>query len=544
MVVHAAAGAKTTLLPGSEIFPALEKGTIDVADYVGPAINYALGFHQVTKYISMGPAGYMSIYQPVDLMDLTVGMKAWNALSKEMKQFVEMEVKSYSIEHFTKIQKADQEAWKGFEEAVTVVTRLSEEDVARFADLRMLHILPSRIFPFMTDYQLSAIPLFIFMASMLAAAGLIEELFDVIYKVLGGLKGGLATATIIAATILAAMVGVIGAAEVTMGIIALPAMLKHKYDPAMACGAILAGGTLGILIPPSILAILFAVIAQQSVGELFIGAFFPGFLLSGMYILYVTARSYMNPTYGQPLPKEERVSLKEKIILLRGIIAPILLIILVLGVIFSGIATPVEAAGIGTFGALVVAALSRKLSWTTIKSAAITTIKASTMVLWIMFGASIFVGFYIVSGGREFVTQSLLGTGLGPYGILIIMMVILILLGMFLDWVGILLLAVPIFAPIMRSLPWDGVFGLPGVSPADVSLWFGVVYMVNMQMAFLSPPFGYALFYLKSVAPPEISMGAIFRASVPFFIIQAIGLTLVVIFPEVILWLPRLVYGN
>lgn len=252
MVVHAAAGAKTTLLPGSEIFPALEKGTIDVADYVGPAINYALGFHQVTKYISMGPAGYMSIYQPVDLMDLTVGMKAWNALSKEMKQFVEMEVKSYSIEHFTKIQKADQEAWKGFEEAVTVVTRLSEEDVARFADLRMLHILPSRIFPFMTDYQLSAIPLFIFMASMLAAAGLIEELFDVIYKVLGGLKGGLATATIIAATILAAMVGVIGAAEVTMGIIALPAMLKHKYDPAMACGAILAGGTLGILIPPSI----------------------------------------------------------------------------------------------------------------------------------------------------------------------------------------------------------------------------------------------------------------------------------------------------
>ena len=413
-----------------------------------------------------------------------------------------------------------------------------------FGDLDMINILPSRIFPFMTDYQLSAIPLFIFMASVLAAAGMIEEMFDVIYKVLGGLKGGLATATIISSTILAAMVGVIGACEVTMGIIALPAMLKRKYNPEMACGSILAGGTLGILIPPSILAIIFAVVAQQSVGELFIGAFFPGFLLSGMYILYVTGRSYMNPTFGPAVPPEERVDIRTKIRLLRGIIAPIILVCLVLGVIFSGIATPVEAAGIGTFGALVVAAFARRLTWTNIYEAAITTLKASTMVLWIMFGASIFVGFYIVNGGQEFVTASLLGTGLGSYGIMVITMVLLVVLGMFLDWVGILLLAVPIFAPLMRTLAFDGVFGLPGVSPADVSLWFGVVYMVNMQMAFLSPPFGYALFYLKSVSPPEITMGIIFRAAVPFLILQANGLVLVVIFPDIILFLPRLVYGH
>ncbi len=413
-----------------------------------------------------------------------------------------------------------------------------------FGDLQMINILPSRIFPFMTDYQLSAIPLFIFMASVLAAAGMIEEMFDVIYKVLGGLKGGLATATIVSSTILAAMVGVIGACEVTMGIIALPAMLKRKYNPEMACGSILAGGTLGILIPPSILAIIFAVVAQQSVGELFIGAFLPGFLLSGMYILYVTARSYMNPTFGPAVPPEERVDFRTKIRLLRGIIAPIILVILVLGVIFSGIATPVEAAGIGTFGALVVAAFARRLTWTNIYEAAITTLKASTMVLWIMFGASIFVGFYIVNGGQEFVTASLLGTGLGSYGIMVITMVLLIILGMFLDWVGILLLAVPIFAPLMRTLAFDGLWGLPGVNPAEVSLWFGVVYMVNMQMAFLSPPFGYALFYLKSVSPPEITMAIIFRAAVPFLILQAIGLALVVIFPEIILFLPRLVYGQ
>ena len=412
-----------------------------------------------------------------------------------------------------------------------------------FGDLQVLNILPSRIFPYMTDYQLSAIPLFIFMATMLERAGLIEQLFDAIYKMLGGLRGGLASATIIASTILAAMVGVIGATEVTMGILALPAMLRRKYDPHLACGSILAGGTLGILIPPSILAIIFAVVAQQSVGELFVGAVFPGLLLSGLYILYVTARCYMDPAKGPALPVDERVDLLGKLRLLRGIIAPVALIVLVLGVIFTGIATPVEAAGIGTFGAIFVAALHRRLTWLAIRQAAITTLKATTMVLWIIFGASIFVGFYILMGGQTFVAETLIGTGLGPYGILLIMMILLVVLGMFLDWVGILLLAVPIFVPLMRVLPWDGLFGLPGVAPADVALWFGVVYMVNMQMSFLSPPFGYALFYLKSVAPPEITMAVIFRSALPFLILQAVGLAVCIIFPEIVLWLPRLVYG-
>jgi tripartite ATP-independent transporter DctM subunit len=412
-----------------------------------------------------------------------------------------------------------------------------------FGDMQMLNILPSRIFPFMTDYQLSAIPLFIFMAAMLERAGLIEELFDVVYKLLGGLRGGLASATIISSTILAAMVGVIGAAEVTMGIIALPAMLKRGYDQSLACGSILAGGTLGILIPPSILAIIFAVVAQQSVGELFVGAVVPGLLLSGIYILYVTARSYIDPKAGPALPIDERVDFREKIRLLRGIIAPLILVALVLGVIFTGVATPVEAAGIGTFGALVVAGLHRRLTWPGLQEAAITTLKASAMVLWIIFGASIFVGFYIVNGGQAFVTEMLVGSGFGPYGILLIMMFILIILGMFLDWVGILLLAVPIFVPLMKTLSFDGLLGLPGVAPADVALWFGVVYMVNMQMSFLSPPFGYALFYLKSVAPPEIKMSTIFKSALPFLFLQAVGLGLCILFPNLILWLPKLVYG-
>jgi tripartite ATP-independent transporter DctM subunit len=412
-----------------------------------------------------------------------------------------------------------------------------------FGDAAMLNILPSRIFPLMTNYQLSAIPLFIFMASMLERAGIIEELYDMVYKILGGLRGGLAISTIIASTLLAAMCGVIGATEVTMGMIALPAMVRRKYHPTIACGSILAGGTLGILIPPSILAILFAVVAQQSVGELFIGAVVPGLILSGLYITYVTAVTFFKPEAGPALPPDERVSVREKIRLLNNMFAPIALVVLVLGIIFAGIATPVEAAGVGTFGAIVVAAMHRRLNWENVRSAAMTTLRVTGMVLWIIFGATLFVGFYVVNGGQEFVNETIIGTGLGPYGILVLMMVILVVLGMFLDWVGILLLAVPIFVPLMKTLSFDGVFGLPGVPPAELSLWFGVVYMVNMQMSFLSPPFGYALFYLKSVAPPEVTMGQIYRSSLPFLTLQAVGLTICIVFPEVILWLPRLVYG-
>jgi len=412
-----------------------------------------------------------------------------------------------------------------------------------FGDAQMLNILPSRIFPLMTNYQLSAIPLFIFMASMLERAGIIEELYDMVYKILGGLRGGLAISTIIASTLLAAMCGVIGATEVTMGMIALPAMVRRNYHPTIACGSILAGGTLGILIPPSILAILFAVIAQQSVGELFIGAVVPGLILSALYILYVAIITYFKPEAGPALPLEERVNTREKIRLLNKMFAPIILVILVLGIIFAGIATPVEAAGVGTFGAVVVAAMHRRLSLENVRSAAITTLRVTGMVLWIIFGATLFVGFYVVNGGQEFVNDAIAGTGLGPYGVLVLMMVILVVLGMFLDWVGILLLAVPIFVPLMKTFTFDGVFGLPGVAPEELALWFGVVYMVNMQMSFISPPFGYALFYLKSVAPPEVTMGQIYRSSIPFLFLQAVGLTICIIFPEVVLWLPRLVYG-
>ncbi len=413
-----------------------------------------------------------------------------------------------------------------------------------FGNSAMLNMLPSRVFPFMTDYQLSAIPLFIFMAAILEKAGLIEELFDAVYKWLGGLKGGLASATVIVCTILAAIVGVVGATEVTMGMIALPAMLKRGYDQKIACGALLAGGTLGILIPPSVMAIVYSVVAQQSLGELLAGSVFPGLLLSGLYIAYITLRCTINPALGPPIPSEERVDWREKLRLLKATIAPIILIGVALGVIFFGVATPVEAAGIGTFGALVVCAMHRRLTWATVREASLATLRATAMVMWIFFGATLFVGFFILKGGQTYVADQILATGLPAYGILALMMVILFILGMFIDWVGILLLTVPIFVPILKAATFSGVFGLPGVDPKDIPLWYGVIFIVNMQMAFLSPPFGYSLFYLKSVAPKEVSMATIIRGALPFLGLQALGVTLCIVFPGIVTWLPKVFYGG
>lgn len=411
-------------------------------------------------------------------------------------------------------------------------------------DADMLNMVPSRIFPMMTNPDLAAIPLFIFMATMLERAGLIEEMFDAVYQWMGGLRGGLAVATIVASTILAAMVGVVGAAIVTMGIIALPAMLKRHYDEQIALGSIMAGGALGVLIPPSILAILYAVVAQQSVGELYAGSVVPGLMLAALYVAYVLIRSLLNPAVGPAVPLDERLGLGAKLILLRGLIAPILLVMVVLGLLFTGIATPVEAAGLGSFGAMVVALIHRRLTLDGLFGASLATVKATVMVLWIIFGASIFVGLYILKGGQAFITDSLLGTGLSPYGILFLMMLLLVILGMFLDWVGILLLAVPIFVPIIKSLTFDGLLGMPGPTPDQVLVWFGVLYLVNMQMSFLSPPFGYALFYIRGVAPATITMGTIFKSSLAFLAIQVLALLLVVVFPALATWLPGVLYGR
>ena len=396
-----------------------------------------------------------------------------------------------------------------------------------------LPIVSYRIFGQMYQYLLYAIPLFIFSANMLYRSGVVEDLFTALLDWVGRVRGALASASVMAGTILAAIMGIIGAAVVTLGIIAVPTMMEHKYDKKLAVGAVMAGGTLGILIPPSIVFIIYGLVAAESIGALFAGGIMPGLVLAALYITYITIRCYRNEKLGPPLTKEEwkQITWRKRWRDTWGIVFPVVLIIAVLGSIFFGVASITEAAGVAAFGGIVAAVLKRRLTWENLKLASYDTAKTTCMVLWTIFGAQAFVAFYLAVGGGDFITNLILGTGLGKYGILSLMMVILIILGMFMDWVGILYLCVPIFLPIIKMLGFD-------------PLWFGIIYNVNMQVSFLSPPFGYALFYMKGVAPPEVSMADIYRSALPFLGLQLIGLALCIAFPIIPLYIPRLLVGR
>ncbi len=392
-----------------------------------------------------------------------------------------------------------------------------------------LNLVPTRIFGLMVQYLLAAVPLFIFMACILEQSGVIDDLYEMVYHWVGFLRGGLAAATVLACTMMAAMVGVIGASEVTMGVIALPQMLKRGYNKFIACGSILAGGTLGILIPPSVMLIIYGLVDNSSIGQLYAGAILPGLLLSSLFITYVLLRCGFRPELGPPVPKHERVAWGVKFRLLGRVILPGILVFLVLGTIFTGIAAPTEAAGVGAAGAMLLTAIQGKLKWRNVVLAAQKTLNNSAMVLWTMFGANIFVGLYVMVGGAHFVQETLMSLGGGKWGVIIIMQLILIFLGCFIDWTGIIMLCVPLFGPIIRQLGFD-------------PIWFGILFATNLQISFISPPFGYALFYLKGVAPPEIQTTDLWKSAVPFIGLQIIGVICVMFIPELSLWLPRVFY--
>ena len=379
----------------------------------------------------------------------------------------------------------------------------------------------------MTSYFLVAIPLYVFMANILQRSGIIEDMFSVMQVWFGSLRGGLAIGTIAICTVMAAMTGIVGAAVATMGILALPAMLDRGYDKRMALGSICAGGTLGILIPPSVITIVYAVTAGVSIGHMFMGGVFPGILLSTLFIVYIGVRCWLNPELG-PAPAVEMLqtyTIAVKIRSLKKIILPILLIICVLGSIYAGIATPTEAAGLGSVGAIICAFVYRRLTWKNFSDSIYETAKITAMILWITIGARCFVSVFSAVGGDELIREFVIGLHINRWFIMILIQLILVVLGLFLDEIGIILLCVPIFLPIITALDFDPV-------------WFGILFLINAQMDYITPPFGYTLFYLKGVAPKTVTMGDIYRAVIPFVIIQAIGLALCMIFPQVILWLP------
>ena len=396
-----------------------------------------------------------------------------------------------------------------------------------FLGATSLIMISATAFGVMNNFILIAIPLFVFMGIVLQHSGIAEDMYEMMYKWVGGIRGGLAMGTVIICTLFAAMSGISGAATVTMGVIALPSMLKHGYHKNIAVGSISAGGALGILIPPSVLMIVYGVFAGESIGALFAGGVIPGFLLALMYILYIGIRSHLNPAMGPAVPKSERATWGEKMTSLRAVILPIVLIFLVLGTIFKGIATPTEAAAIGALGALLCAALSKKLSWKIFNSSLQQSLNLSCMVLWIIIGGSCLTGIYTALGAVDFIGEMVSMLPVSRYVILIGMQVSLLFLGMLLDPGGIIMICTPVFVPVIKALGFDPV-------------WFGVLFIVNMEMSYLTPPFGFNLFYMKSIVPESISMIDIYKSVLPFVGIQALLLVLLVVFPELVTWLPSI----
>jgi tripartite ATP-independent transporter DctM subunit len=395
-----------------------------------------------------------------------------------------------------------------------------------FFGAEVLVMIVTRIFTMMNNFILVAVPLFIFMACILEGAGVAEDLFRAIHVWSGRLRGGMAVTTLIACALMAAMVGIIGAEITTFGLIALPAMLSRGYSKNLALGSICCGGALATLIPPSVVFIMYGLVAGVSVGKLYIAGILPGLMLMGFYIAFVLLRCYLNPKLAPLAPPEERnIPFWQKIKMLKNLILPLFIVIAVLGTIYLGIATPTEAAGTGSLGAVIAAAINRKLSWELFKNSAIRTMRVTCMLVWLFFGASAIIGFYTLAGGTEFVTKGITGLPLGPVGIMLVMQVIWIILGCFIDWIGILLLTVPLFLPVTLELGYD-------------PIWFGVMYCMNMQISYISPPFGPGVFYLKSVTPPEITTGEIFKAAMPYGALMILALLMLMTFPQIALWLP------
>jgi len=386
-----------------------------------------------------------------------------------------------------------------------------------------------RMFELLNNYILLAAPGFIFMGIMLGYSGITEKMFAAMYLWLSGFRGGLAVITILIGTVLAATVGIVGASVTALTIIALPPMIKRGYDKSLACGTVCAGGTLGILIPPSIMLVIYGPMAALSVGKLFFAAFIPGFVLSGLYCTYIAIRCFFQKELAPPVPVEERAVpwAKKTWDLLVSLIPPLVLIMAVLGTIFMGIATPTEAASVGSLAALLMAVAYRRFNFQILKDTMTETIKVTGMVLLVGATAYAFVGVFMRAGGGDIVKEIILSAPGGKWGIFAIIMFIVFLLGYFIDWLGILFIIVPIITPVGNALGFD-------------KLWFAMMICVNLQTSFLTPPFAYAIFYLRGAADPSLGVttGDIIRGVFPFIGLVLIGLGLCTVFPQIILWLP------
>ena len=383
----------------------------------------------------------------------------------------------------------------------------------------------------MNNFVLTAIPMFVFMAVLLEKSGIVEDLYTCFYKWSGPLRGGLAVATVIVGTIIGAVSGVVAAGVIGLGLIALPQMQRYKYDRGIAVGSVLVGGTLGQIIPPSTNMVVYGAVTNLSVGKLFAAGVSSGLLFSLTFCIYILIRSWINKDLCPALPKEARASWADKLISLRAVVLPALLIVVCMGAIFSGAATPTEGAAFGALGSIVFAVCTRRFRWDIFQECCITTVRVTVMVLWMIAGASAFSAVFAGIGGNRAVMEFALAMPGGKWGAFSASFAFIFFLGMFLETTAIILLAAPIVTPILINL---------GFEP----LWWGIIFQLLLQTAYISPPFGMSLFYLKGVAPPDVDLEAIFKFSIPWIGLQVIAIILIVVFPVMGMWLPWWLFGQ
>ena len=392
--------------------------------------------------------------------------------------------------------------------------------------LDFFNLLPLRIWGVMTNFTLIAVPLFVFMGVVLEKSGIAEELLETMARLFGRVRGGMGVSIVLVGALLAATTGVVGATVVTMTVIALPVMLRHGYKPELATGTIAAAGTLGQIIPPSIILVLLGDVMGVPVGRLFMAAVTPGLVLIALFIIYVLVRAKLRPREAPALPiDDEAGALWPQIF--KGLIPPLLLVFAVLGSIFFGVASPTESAAVGALGALLLAAIHKRLNLANLREAMRSTTRMTSMVFMILIGATAFGLVFRGMGGDVLVREIMTGLPGGEWGFLLVSMAVIFVLGFFLDFIEISFIVVPILAPIAAFMGID-------------MLWFAVLIALNLQTSFLTPPFGFSLFYLKAAAPPEIHMPQIYRGILPFVVIQLIALLLIALFPQLTLWLPDL----
>ena len=393
----------------------------------------------------------------------------------------------------------------------------------------MFEITYLRLYGAITTYTFLAAPLFILMGLMMERSGVTDTLFEALHIWLGGFRGGLAIATVLIGTLLAACVGVIAASVTMLGLIAMPAMLSRGYSKELASGAVCAGGSLGILIPPSVMIVFYGPMANISVGKLFMAAFMPGFMLSAMYCTYIAVTCFLRPKLAPSVSAEERRMpfLKKTRMLAVSLFPPLFLILAVLGSIFMGVAAPTEAAAVGALASILLCAAYGKLSFAKLWSALIGTARVVGMAFTVVIGAAIFTSIFIKGGGTDVVKDLILAAPGGRWGSFALIMFITLILGMFIDWIGIILVMIPIMAPIGIALNFD-------------PLWFGMMLIVNLQLSFITPPLAYAIFFLQGTLKPEmgVTTGHIIRGVLPYIGLICIGLVLMVRFPQIALWLP------